>query len=134
MIYDFTCPRGHKHEHFLHSSKEPDPLCDDCGAPTERSTFNRFAVVFTGPLTKKYLTPGMEGYNQAESGAHWAYETKNLDGSPKQATPVMIENFQQQKEFCKREGLINPTMSGRAEINSTDGKSVNGSGLPGCEV
>ena len=95
----------------------------DCGEPMTQ-LFSPFGIVFTGVLSgTKYKESSLNGYGQ---DGHWAWE-KATDHSP--AKPVFIETFQQQKEFCKRNGLVNPKEVGRLEAGS-DGKSLSTSGLP----
>lgn len=85
-------------------------------------------MVFTGDLTsKKYKDPKSEGYRE---GGHWAVDKSGVDGNPRH---VYIETFQQQKEFCKRNGLVNPKDIGPMDAAS-DGKKSSSTGLPGAWI
>ena len=59
-------------------------------------------MIWTGPITAKYLDRSCEGGN-AQDGGHWVYRTKDTrSGKPE---PEYISTFQQQREFAKAEGL-----------------------------
>jgi len=127
-----TCrSAGRPQEHYYHNSDQPMAPCDVCGGPTER-VMSRFGIVWTGPISAKYLDRSKEG-GQKMDGAHWAYENSGTPG--KNATPVRIETWDDQRAFCKRNGLARPQeMSNHYEV-AEDGKTVKNSvGLPGCEI
>lgn len=105
-----------------------NPFCE-CGEPMIRVA-SRFGVIFTGAITTKYNDRSAENYHQE---GHWAYRVKSSKtGHPE---PVWIESFQQQKEFCKQEGLVNPSELPKMEADS-EGKfrSNAGVGMPGTWV
>lgn len=113
-------------KHFV--DIDQNPFCAVCGAPMRRVA-SAFSVVFTGPITKKY-NDNMRADNYNQEG-HWAYRVKSSkSGNPE---PVYIETFQQQKEFCREEGLVNPKDLPNMEADS-EGKfrSNAGVGMPGC--
>jgi len=84
-----------------------------------------FAVCFTGPLTAKYNRGDLEGSHQ-EGQFQWRKKgTKS--GKPEL---VKLETFQDQREFCKAEGLVNPKDVGNWEVGS-DGKSLQTRGIAG---
>lgn len=95
-----------------------DPSCECCGAQTIRQ-ISRFGVIWTGPITAKYLDKSLEGGN-AESGGHWAYKKNTLSGKPE---PVYISTFQEQREYCKAEGLTPPQDTDHGMIQG-DGRTV----------
>jgi len=107
-------------EHYLPHSDSPNPPCEECGGPTVRM-ISRFGVVFTGNFSMKYVDKKIDGY-EAQADGHYGFER---DGSP-----TWISDFQSQREFCKRNGFINPKDIGPAEVSS-DGKKTSSRGLPG---
>jgi hypothetical protein len=129
--YDIACQNdaceqfGVVREATFHMD-ESAPACQSCGVPQEKQV-TLFNMAFSGSITARYNDPKLEG---AHVEGHWMYERNTPDGKPK---PVFIDTWQKQREFCKRENLVPPTQSGPLHI-SADGMSVNGRGLPGCEV
>jgi hypothetical protein len=122
--------RNLKQEHFYHvSDKEPKP-CDYCGGDTRFVEFSAFNVVFTGTITARYNDRSIENWHVE---GHWAYRTKSTpDGKPK---GEYITTFQQQKEFCRAEGLALPQELPRNFHVAEDGKTVlNTCGMPGTEI
>ena len=120
---------GVKQEHYYHNDSIPMRPCLKCGSPTEKVEFSTFKVVFTGPISRRYNDPSIEG---AEKEGHWAYRKKTLSGKPE---PVWISDFGQQREFCRSEGLANPTELPRNMMVGEDGKTVeNTRGMPGTEI
>jgi hypothetical protein len=87
-----------------------------------------FATPFTGTLDK-YKLPNMERFQETHDGGHYAWRVKSsrlADGGPER---VKITNIQEQREFCKAEGLIMPNeINSRSEI-SDDGKKLYTSGM-----
>lgn len=132
-IYESYCQRCQRTQewyakHFVEITE--NPFCDQCGDPMLRGA-SRFGVVFSGPITKKY-NDNMKADSYHQEG-HWAYRIKSSkDGNPE---PVYIETFQQQKEFCRAEGLVNPKDLPNMEADS-EGKfrSNAGVGMPGTWV
>jgi hypothetical protein len=114
-----NCPeRGKVFEWYASRSDAPERPCSYCAQPTVRQ-FSRFNSPFCGAITARYLDRGLEGGN-APDGGHWAWKKKTLSGKPE---PVYIESFQDQKTFCREEGLALPSDSGPGFI-SADGKSI----------
>lgn len=112
-----SCPLAGQVTEWLGKYEDPEPLCT-CGTPMTRLV-SRFGVIWTGALTSKYVDRSLEGGHG--DGGHWAYRTKNTaSGKPE---PVYIETFQQQREYCKAEGLGLPSDTDFAMI-SDDGRST----------
>jgi hypothetical protein len=103
----------------------------ECGALLELAIYP-LQVVWTGPITAKYLDRSKEGGNKADGG-HWVWDKETKPGKGAQAH--YIETWSQQKEHCRRNGLALPSeMPNNYEV-AEDGRTVkNGIGLPGCEV
>jgi predicted nucleic acid-binding Zn ribbon protein len=131
-VYESYCRSCHSikewyAKHFTDVAE--NPFCD-CGEPMVRVA-SRFGVVFSGTITTKYNDN--RGVDSAHQEGHWAYRVKSSkSGHPE---PVFIETFQQQREFCKEEGLVNPKDLPNMEADS-EGKfrSNAGMGMPGVWV
>lgn len=130
-IFESFCPseacvqQGVPFEWLSRVIDNEEPTCESCGGETRRM-ISGFAVVFTGPITKKYNDPKSENYDQE---GHWAYRKKGTkSGKPE---PVFIETFQQQAEFCRAEGLVNPKDTGPVSVGA-DGRCQSPRGLPGA--
>jgi predicted nucleic acid-binding Zn ribbon protein len=134
-IYELACGNqecsqyAHVWEAYYSTSDKPDPPCVLCGVTAKR-LISSFSVVFTGPITRKYIDKKIEGHEK-EDGSYHVWETKGLDGQ-KKAHPTLkkISTFQEEREFAKSEGLIPPSQLGPCEVHS-DGKGVSTRGLPG---
>jgi hypothetical protein len=127
-----SCPEyARVFEKYYSTSDKPDPVCA-CGQQTRR-LISSFSVVFSGPITRKYLNPKIEGYDRMADGTHWQFETRGPDGQKCDPRPVKIETFQQQREFAKRNGLVDPSSIGECEVHS-DGKGVSTRGMPGAWI
>ena len=114
-------------EHFLWHWDSPLPVCESCGGPTKRE-MSTFAVVFTGALTARYNDKRLENSHQ---DGHVAWE-RDATGKPH---PVHIETFDQQRDFCKRNHLMNPKDAPTNCEVSEDGRTVlNTRGLPGSYI
>ena len=124
-ILEGRCPScGFRTEHFYHHADDVI-YCDACGSVAERMA-SRFAVVFSGVIGSKYKDKnGPGGYKDGT----WAWD-KDIPEIGQKAGPRYLETFQDQKEYCKRNKLINPKDLGPVEVGS-DGKSVSTRGLPG---
>ena len=87
-----------------------------------------FAVVFTGALTARYNDKRLENSHQ---DGHVAWE-RDATGKPH---PVHIETFDQQRDFCKRNHLMNPKDAPTNYEVAEDGRKVmNTRGLPGSYI
>lgn len=116
-------------EHYYKNSTEPMQPCESCGCGTLKVEFSRFGIVFTGVITAKYNDREKDG---AHRDGHWGFD-KGPDG--KTTTPCRIETWQDQKDYCKRNGLMNPKDMGRNYNVAKDGRTVESPmGLPGVEV
>lgn len=115
-------------EHYYRDHMTPMHNCEHCGRQTYKIEATRFAVVFTGPITARYNDRDKEG---AHKDGHWGFE-KGPDGKTK---PTFIETFDQQREFCRRNNLMNPKDVGRNYEVAEDGKTaLSPMGMPGVEV
>jgi len=123
-IYESACATrdcaefGVVNEWLARSADSPELDCVSCGKPMERRV-SRFGVIWTGPITSRYLQKGMEGENG--DGSHWMYRTKGTkSGKPE---PVLITTFQEQRDFAKAEGLGLPQDTSPGRI-SADGRTL----------
>ena len=132
-IYEVVCrfescaQRGRVRETFFKSYTDDMPPCPECGNATERIPSVAHAI-WLGTLDR-YNAPGCETHNGTEDGGHVAYRTRSsrmVDGSPER---VVIRTRQEQKEYCKAEGLMMPDeMPSHCDFDS---KSASSQGMPG---
>ena len=135
-IYEFACahercPRHLEvHEEFFHSRDNVvPPVCMACANPMRRLA-SQFAVVFSGTITAKYNDRKKDNSHQE---GHIAWRRKSAKDFDK-PEPVRITTWQEQKRFCKEEGLALPSdMPSNVEISS-DGKKLSSQGMPGSWV
>lgn len=113
-----SCSGFHKElEHYYHRMDQPLNDCEACGQQTAL-LISSFAAIWTGNLGK-YIDNSCEMTHQRKDG-HWAMRrnsSRMADGSPE---PVFISTRQDQREFCKAEGLedpfgLNPNIEGNAD-------------------
>lgn len=102
-IFESYCDQCRKvKEWFTHRYTEEDPACENCGGPTMRLA-STFRVIWSGVITARYNDPKRDNAHQE---GHWAYRTRSSrSGNPE---PVFIETFDDQRRFCRDEGLVNP--------------------------
>ena len=116
VCHNRECPDcGVSRERFLHLFSSPNPACDLCGGPTDRG-MSRFAVVFTGEITARYNDPKLEN---ASDGAHWVYQTNKLTGKRE---PRLIRTWDEQRSFCREEGITNPSECGDVDVPDDSGR------------
>jgi hypothetical protein len=121
---DYAQPVEHYYP-YSHSTTLP---CEKCGGPTVKLV-SQFHVVFTGPITAKYNDKHLDG---AHREGHWGFNKDPVTGK---STPAFIETFQQQKDFCKRNKLVNPKDAPTNFEVSADGTTIqNTRGLPGSWI
>lgn len=133
-IYEFTCAhegcylQGQVWEAYFTKIGATMPNCVECGNPTQLMPSISHAI-WLGTLDK-YNQPGCVTQNPTEDGGHVAYRVRSsrmVDGSPE---PVRIRTVQEQREYCKAEGLTMPSdMPPHAEYSA---KGASCQGMPGC--
>jgi len=90
---------------------------------------SNFNAPFTGTLDR-FDEPGHETQNKHDGGhlAYRVHSSRLADGSPE---PVVIRTRQDQREYCRAEGLVDPSdVNPNLQINS-DGRSTATSGITG---
>lgn len=127
-MFEFGCVAcGGYQERYLPRASSPNPTCEDpaCGGETQR-LISGFAITFTGIMYgSKYNDKTKEFAHQ---DGHWVTEKKTVDGKPR---PRFLETFQDQAQYCKQEGLVNPKdLPTNAE--STGDRHLSGRGMPGA--
>ena len=129
-IYEYACENdkcyhfGRRKQSLLKSFSSPDPCCPKCGTQLRRSSVSQFSVVFSKP---------MSAYDQKTSqgggvDGHWAWRKNTESGKPER---VWIDSFAAQREFCRQEGLINPTDINPNCFANQDGTRMETAGIPG---
>ena len=97
-----------------------------------QTIISRFSTPFDKALSH-YNDPKRETLNQTKDGGHWAYRTRSsISGAPER---VYIKDRQAQREYCRQEGLTDPTDLPENMDIREDGKGFkNSQGNPGCWV
>lgn len=117
----------HVVEYYSHRATEQDPPCSVCSSDCKR-ILSRFRVVFTGAFGTKYNDTKKEGSWQE---GHWVWRRKTKSGNPE---PEYLTGFEQQRQYCRDEGLVNPKdVPAYSEIDS-EGKKVSSAGMPGTWI
>jgi hypothetical protein len=123
---------GVRQEHYYKRSDDPPVACDHCGQPT------KFVISAANPVWLKpinsYNSPNIHDRHAQNSEGHIAYRTRSsrlVGGAPE---PVQIRSIQDQREYCKAEGLAMPSDLPAVSRVSDDGMKISGRGLPGQEV
>jgi len=132
-IYEFECSNSgcclHRKvfESYFPRFDSLMPPCEGCGQQTIRIPSIAHAI-WLGTLDR-YNQPGCVTHNPTEDGGHIAYRVRSsrlADGSPE---PVRIRTVQEQREYCKAEGLTMPSdMPPHAEYSS---RGASCQGMPG---
>lgn len=116
-----ACPMYHEPvEHFYHASQLEDSPCESCGGQPSR-LISTFAAPWTGDLTR-FIDPGCDMHNQIEGVGHIQYRVKSsrlADGTPER---VVIKTRQDQREFIKAEGLVDP-FDMNPNLGNSDGEN-----------
>jgi hypothetical protein len=132
-IYELLCKNpacdqfDRKRETFFKSYTDIMPPCPECGHATVRVPSVAHAI-WLGTLDR-YNAPGCQTLNGVEDGGHIAYRTRSsrmVDGSPE---PVVIRTRQDQRAYCKAEGLMMPDEM--PQHCDWEDKSASSQGLPG---
>jgi hypothetical protein len=122
-IYEYTChdaacsERGVMKDHYQKRSDSPAPACPQCANEMKREAISQFQVCWARPLSfydsKTAQNRGMD--------SHVAYRIhSSKSGKPE---PVVIDSIQKQRDFCREEGLRNPSdLNPHAEINENGTK------------
>lgn len=132
MLREYVCrnPACSKAEAVASASASSGPVCLGCNRAMEIRLFP-VSTVFTGVITARYNDKGTPG---AHLDGHWGWRRKSskVPGKPE---PVFIETWDQQRDFCRAEGLANPKEMPRNFEIGEDGKGAkNTMGMPGSEV
>lgn len=110
MTYEVGCYKCRTVSEFRAPRFEtPNPPCRLCGGPTDR-LISAPAVVFSKRLVD-YGDPSKETWAKDQrAGGHWVYE-RDSDRAKEEGKPVprFIETAQDQRTYCKAEGLVNPS-------------------------
>ena len=89
-------------EYYKHWN-DPQRPCVACGGPTKRFP-SQFSSPFMGEMSRRYVDTSLDDGHRKDL-SHWVFE-KGPDGKVK---PSLISTFQEQREYCKRNGLANPS-------------------------
>lgn len=121
--------RGKVHENYYRHWDDPNPNCETCGIQRKRAVSTANAI-WCRPMGA-YGSPEKEGYREAMDG-HWVVRknsSRRPDGKPERE---FITSIQQQRAYCKEEGLIPPDELSSTQHINKDGSKLSSVGLPGC--
>jgi putative FmdB family regulatory protein len=125
-LYELQCAACQAvEERYLRHWDDPTPDCPICLGPRVRLASN-FGVVFSGPLTRKYMDPKKEG---AYEEGFWAYRKRSSISG--ELEPVFLDTWDKLREFNKAEGLSAPGDAPTNATISSDGKRILSNGMPG---
>lgn len=117
-------------EMFYHHKPEHPPKCKACGSEN-KWVISTFGIVWAKPLGDYADTSKEYGDKQQAEGGHWVTRVRSsrlANGDPER---VFLRTIQEQREYCREEGLVPPDEVGQVEIHR-DGKQYSSRGLPGC--
>ena len=109
MTYENRCTFCHlKFDWLAARFESPNPPCPDCGASTER-LISAPAVIWSKPLVAYQDVKGETTKKDMANGGHFVFE-RDSDEAKEKGHPVrrFISTPQDQAEYCRREGLMNP--------------------------
>lgn len=125
-LFDVECSDcGAVTDRLFRRYEDPNPPCEACGGTSTRKLMGRFAVPFSGSLSK-YMNPNKEG---GDREGFWA--TRKLSSVSGNPEPVFLETVQQVREFNAAEGLSAPGDVPTNATISADGKEIKSDGMPG---
>lgn len=92
-----------------------------------------FAAIWTKNLSE-YGDSRKETYHKdIKAGGHWVHRKRSGGGTDEKPIAEFITTRQQQKAYCREEGLLDPNEIGNMEI-AKDGVRTTTQGLPGSWV
>ena len=135
-IYESACTRKgcpayeRPREWFTQVSSDPDPACPECGKRMKRCV-SIFQMPFVGELRDKY---GTKDNGEKGPAVHTMERLRSKKHGPEVRETVVIDSFDKQKQFCRDEGLVNPTELPRQMEMASDGKRLSSRGMPGSWI
>jgi hypothetical protein len=122
---------GKVYENYFRHWNNPNPNCEACGVQRGR------LVSAANPVWLKciseYGDPKKEFYREGiRDGGHLVWRKKSSrrpDGKPE---AQWITNIQEQRAYCREEGLIPPDEMPSHMTIDKSGTRVSSAGLPGC--
>jgi len=89
-----------------------------------------FGVIWARPFS--FYNDKAKDNSQLDEHTVWRKRsTRRADGQPE---IVRITNFQEQAQYCKEEGLVNPRDLPTNAEPSRDGTKLTSAGMPGQEI
>jgi hypothetical protein len=131
-IRELVCSTGGCSNHgitydwFARTMDRPDPKCPDCGHQMGRLV-SAFATPWTGTLDR-FERPDCEQHQKVGDGHRvWRVKSSRMpDGSPESQ---IIRTRQDQREYCKAEGLVMPDDMNPNSFISADGRHLSTVGV-----
>jgi hypothetical protein len=95
-----------------------DPACPTCSGPTERNYY-AVAAIWTKGIASYGDQKSENFHKQQRDGGHWTMETDETG----KVSKTFISTQQQNRDYCRRNGLINPNDIPSNISIAKDGKS-----------
>ncbi len=117
-------------EWYAHRRDQPDPACKTCGNGTKRLISN-FGAIWTKGLSD-YGDKNRETYHKDQKrGGQWVARKNSGGGTKEQPKYQFLETVQQQRDYCKEEGLFNPSDMPTTMTVDKSGEKLSSSGNRG---
>lgn len=130
--YEFSCKdtlcisSGRKRDSLLRKWDDPNPNCPECAGTMQRHEPSP-ATIFAGSVGR-FSSPDKEYYDPNGFWVTRTQSSRKVDGSPEKQ---YITTRQEQREYCRAEGLRMPDdVNTNAEV-SKDGRTLITTGVKG---
>ncbi len=135
-LYENVCSApicSHVFEWYAHRRDQIDPPCPVCNYETKRC-ISRFAAIWTKSLSD-YGDKNRESYGKdMKRGGHWVARKNSGGGTKDQPKMEFLQTVQQQRDYCRDEGLFNPSDISTNTTVDQSGEKMSSVGNPGCWV
>lgn len=120
-------------ERLLRNAETPNPPCEDCGGETRR-LISLSRVVWLRDLVCYDNPKGETHRKDTERGFHTVACKRSFGGTQDKPVFKKIFNRRDQVEYCKAEGVVDPSEAPHTIEVNKDGTAASGAGLPGAWV
>lgn len=132
-VYESQCASPecrHIAEWYAHTRETPDPECRECGGETRR-LISRFAAIWTKGLSD-YGDKNRETYHKDQkAGGHWVARKNSGGGTKEEPKYQFLSSVQAQRDYCRDEGLYNPSDMPTTMTVDKSGEKLSSSGNRG---
>lgn len=118
-------------ERLLRRFDDPNPECETCGGETAR-LISRPRLVWLRDLVS-YDSPKAETFRKDQArGFHTVARKRSRGGTDEKPVYQRIRTRKEQVEYCREEGLVDPSEAPHTMDINSDGDKCSGAGLPGA--